>query len=115
MTFTDKEVTISSQRGGSKTYSLDEYKNWSRSDTELAVEVMLQIHGKGDTRKNRLGTRYSDVQKIVEVFCRDHDALIDAIADYIIRGLAGNGDTRKETLGGYYAEAQARVNEKLRG
>lgn len=115
MTFTDKEVTISSQRGGSKTYSLDEYKNWSRSDTELAVEVMLRKHGNGDARKNALGTRYSAVQKIVGSFCTDRDLLIDAISDYILRGLAGNGDDRKALIGDYYLEAQARVNEKLRG
>ena len=116
MRFDDETAYVCGDRSDrTKYYSLGEYKNWTRSDEELAVEVMLRIHGNGDARKNALGTRYSDVQKIVGAFCADRDLLIDAIADYILRGLAGNGDDRKALIGDYYLEAQARVNEKLRG
>ena len=116
MMFTDDYVVICGDRNDrTATYSLGSYCSWSRSDEELAVEVMLRLHGNGDARKNALGTRYSAVQKIVGSFCTDRDLLIDAIADYILRGLAGNGDTRKVLIGDYYPEAQARVNEKLRG
>ena len=116
MRFDDSTAYICGDRSDrTKSYSLGDYKNWSRSDQELAVEVMLRKHGTGDARKNALGTRYSDVQKIVGAFCSDRDLLIDAIADYILRGLAGNGDARKALIGDYYAEAQARVNEKLKG
>ena len=116
MRFDDETAYVCGDRNDrTKYYSLGEYKNWSRSDQELAVEVMLRKHGNGDARKNALGTRYSAVQKIVGSFCTDRDLLIDAISDYILRGLAGNGDDRKALIGDYYLEAQARVNEKLRG
>ena len=116
MMITDSYAVICGDRNDrTASYSLGKYSNWSRSDRELAVEVMLRLHGNGDSRKNALGTRYSAVQKIVGDFCADRDLLIDAIADYILRGLAGNGDARKALIGDYYPEAQARVNEKLRG
>ena len=114
MIFTDKEVTIKSKKNGSKTYSLDDYKNWQRTDTELAVEVMLGKWNNGDYRKNALGTRYTDVQKIVGEFVNDRNKMLNAMADYTIRGLAGNGDIRKETLKGYYTEVQGIINERYK-
>ena len=114
MIFTDKEVTIKSKKKGSKTYSLDDYKNWQRTDTELAVEVMLGKWNNGDYRKNALGTRYTDVQKIVGEFVNDRNKMLNAMADYTIRGLAGNGDIRKETLKGYYTEVQGIINERYK-
>lgn len=116
MRFDDDTAYVCGDRNDrTKCYSLESYKNWTRTDEELAVEVMLRLHGNGDSRKNALGTRYDAVQKIVGAFCADRDLLIDAIADYILRGLAGNGNARKSLIGDYYPEAQARVNEKLRG
>ena len=114
MTFTYKEVTIKSKKNGSKTYSLDNYKNWQRTDTELAVEVMLGKWNNGDYRKNALGTRYTDVQKIVGEFVNNRNKMLNAMADYTIRGLAGNGDIRKETLKGYYTEVQGIINERYK-
>lgn len=114
MTFTESYVVVCGDRKDrTKSYNLDSYKNWSRSNTELACEVMLCMHGNGDARKNALGTRYSAVQEIVGAFVEDRDLLIDSLADYVIRGLAGNGDDRKRILGGYYLETQARVNERF--
>ena len=48
MHFTDDMVVVCGDRSDrTKYYSLGEYKNWSRSDEELAVEVMLRKHGNG--------------------------------------------------------------------
>lgn len=83
------------------------YKN--RTDAQLAAEVMLEMHGKGDGRKKDLGSRYGNVQTIVETLAKDHAKLIDSLTDYVLDGLAGKGDERKRLLGEYYDEVQKRV------
>lgn len=83
------------------------YKN--RTDTQLAAEVMLEMHGKGDGRKKDLGSRYDKVQAIVETLAKNHTKLIDSLTDYVLDGLAGKGDERKRLLGEYYDEVQKRV------
>ena len=57
---------------------------------------------------------YTDVQKIVGEFVNDRNKMLNAMADYTIRGLAGNGDIRKETLKGYYTEVQGIINERYK-
>lgn len=83
------------------------YEN--RTDAQLAAEVMLKMHGKGDGRKKDLGNRYDKVQAIVETLVKNHAALIDALADYVLDGLAGKDEVRKKLLGKYYDEVQKRV------
>lgn len=116
MKFTDEYVCIAADRNDrTKIYPLGAYRNWSRTDQELAVEVMLRMHGNGDSRRNALGTRWSDVQKVVEKFLDDRDALIEAMADYVLRDLAGSGDKRRQILGGYWGDVQKVVTKRLRG
>lgn len=40
------------------------------SDLELALMVMLNYFGTGQTRKTKLGSRYAAVQKIVDQICK---------------------------------------------
>lgn len=42
----------------------------SYTDLELALMVLLGYYGNGQDRKNKLGSRYSDVQAIVEQILR---------------------------------------------
>jgi len=48
-----------------KTAALNTY-----SDLELALMVMLNYFGTGQTRKAKLGSRYAGVQKVVDQICR---------------------------------------------
>lgn len=116
MMFTDDYVVICGDRNDrTATYSLGSYCSWSRSDEELAVEVMLRKHGNGDARKNALGTRWAAVQEYVKIFVSDRDALLDAMADYIIRDLCGSGEKRRAFIGEeYYSDVQKVVTRKMR-
>ena len=116
MRFDDETAYVCGDRNDrTKCYSLGEYKNWTRSDEELAVEVMLRKHGNGDARKNALGTRWAAVQEYVKIFVSDRDALLDAMADYIIRDLCGSGEKRRAFIGeDYYSDVQKVVTRKMR-
>lgn len=88
-----------------------------KMDEDLAVEVMLGKHGKGDARKTSLGFRYDAVQKIVNEYAYHHDQFLNAFAEYILKGYAGNGEARKSFINNelLYGEVQAVINRKLRG
>ena len=79
----------------------------------LANEVKAGKYGNGDTRKIVLGSRYDEVQKIVNGSSKKS---VSAIADEVIAGKWGNGNDRKNKLqaAGYdYNAVQAEVNKKL--
>ena len=40
--------------------------------------------------------------------------MLNAMADYVIRGLAGNDETRKNNLKGYYTKVQDIINERYK-
>ena len=77
-----------------------------KTDEDLAVEVMLQIHGRLLVRRARLGSRYDAVQAVVERYVQSRDALLWAIADYTLKGFAGTGNERIKILGPYYDQTQ---------
>ena len=79
----------------------------SGTTLELVVAVMQGQYGDGDARKATLGSRYDEVQEMI-----NHIATADAntLASEVIAGTYGNGDTRKIALGSRYDEVQAIVN-----
>lgn len=83
-----------------------------RTAEQLAVEVMLGKHDKGDNRKKALGDSYDDVQQIVNGFIKDHNAYVRALADYVLNGYAGSGDKRKAFINDIklYNEVQSKIN-----
>lgn len=89
------------------------HKETSRTDSDVAVEVILGVHGNGVTRQKALGSRYDAVQKLVNQYLKDRPAMITAMAQYAIKGYAGNGETRKRFFGSYYSEVQKRINQIL--
>lgn len=90
-----------------------------KTNTQLALEVLLGKWGSGETRKKKLtkaGYDYYAVQKIVND--RMKKKSIDTVAKEVIDGKWGNGDIRKKclTVAGYkYATVQNKVNEILEG
>lgn len=93
----------------------------SKSNDEIADEVMNGDWGTGDDRRNRLisaGYDYAAIQAIVNARVSNVEAprkSNEVIADEVLTGAWGNGDERKNrlTAAGYdYNAVQAIVNSK---
>lgn len=82
------------------------------STADLAAAVMRGEYGNGDERRNRLGSRYDEVQNLIN---RANSASIDDLASDVLAGAFGNGETRKSILANRYDAVQARVNELTNG
>ena len=89
------------------------------SDEELARRVWTGEFGTGDTRKQKLGSRYAAVQALVNKGVGKPETTINVpfagisdeeLARRVWTGEFGNGDTRKQKLGSRYAAVQALVN-----
>lgn len=53
-----------------------------RSDGELAVEVLFDLHGRGDARREKLGSRYGKAQDMVEYYLDNAGDMLAAIMAY---------------------------------
>ena len=80
----------------------------SGSALSLVLGVMQGKYGDGNARKAALGTRYDEVQNMI-----NHIATASAstLANEVKAGKYGNGDTRKTVLGSRYTEVQNIVNQ----
>lgn len=81
----------------------------SGSTLDLAAAVMRGEYGSGDTRKQRLGSRYSEVQDFINHIA---SASASTLAEEVKAGKYGNGDARRQVLGSRYGEVQAIVNQR---
>jgi len=79
------------------------------STADLAAAVMRGEYGNGDKRRKRLGSRYDEVQALIN---RVSSSSVDDLAKDVLNGVFGNGDTRRAILGSRYDEVQARVNAR---
>lgn len=98
----------------------------NKSVDELAREVIAGKYGNGDTRKNALGSRYSEVQaKVNEMLAGNSKPSaptpapkpqvdILELVKKTIRGDFGNGEARRKALGSNYDEVQRQVNLNLK-
>lgn len=77
------------------------------STLNLVGSVMAGEYGDGENRKAALGSRYDEVQNVVNHIC---SASAETLAEEIKSGTYGNGETRKKVLGGRYDEVQKIVN-----
>ncbi|MBQ7308225.1 MAG: CHAP domain-containing protein [Clostridia bacterium] len=91
------------------------------SDEELAKRVWAGEFGNGDTRRQKLGSRYASVQALVDKgvgkptnntqsTTSKPQADILTLVKKTIRGDFGNGEARKKALGSNFAEVQKQVN-----
>lgn len=94
--------------GGSTAPSTPSLTTPSGSTLDLIVGVMQGRYGNGQDRVAGLGTRYDEVQGMI-----NHIARADAniLANDVLAGRYGNGDTRKIVLGSRYDEVQKIVNQ----
>lgn len=82
----------------------------SGSAADIAADVMRGKYGNGDERKAKLGSRFDEVQNLIN---RVATTSADDLASDVLNGLFGNGETRHAILGNRYDEVQAVVNEKV--
>lgn len=82
-----------------------DYENWDTVD--LVASVFRNEFGAGEERKNKLGTRYSEVQDLV-----DHIMLSDVsvLANETWKGQYRNGEERKAILGPRWKEVMDYIN-----
>ena len=112
---------IGEVKAGGTTPSSDISK---KSTEELAREVIAGKYGNGETRRNALGSRYSEVQaKVNEILNSNNKPTtpttpsnptpsvdILTMVKKTIRGDYGNGEARRKALGSNYDEVQRQVN-----
>ena len=77
---------------------------------ELAAGVMAGKYGTGEDRKKALGSKYDEVQALINHIA---GASIATLAKETIAGKYGNDDLRKKVLGPKYDAVQASVNKLL--
>lgn len=79
----------------------------SGTTLELVERTMNGEFGNGDARKSTLGSRYNEVQEMINHIA---SASAETLAEEVRAGKYGNGETRKIVLGNRYTEVQNIVN-----
>ena len=82
----------------------------TRSAAELVGDVLAGDAGNGSVRKAKLGSRYDEIQALVNHVLT---AKASTLAQEVIDGEWGNGETRVRAMGARYDEVQEKVNAKL--
>ena len=80
-------------------------------DQHFAVEVMLEKHGKKETRQDHFGSHYDNIQKMVDKMCRNHRYFCKWSADGILEGYLTIDDFYKAGHFDYRNEVQEMVND----
>lgn len=82
----------------------------NQPDYILLGNTLAGKYGNNEDRKKNLGSRYDEIQALVNHVCT---ASASVLADECIAGKYGNGDDRKAALGTRYDEVQEKINAKL--
>lgn len=77
------------------------------STLDLVYYTMQGKFGSGDARKAALGSRYNEVQDMINHIST---ASVQTLANEVLDGKYGNGDVRKTVLGSRYDEVQNQIN-----
>ena len=77
------------------------------STLDLVYYTMQGKFGSGDARKAALGSRYNEVQDMINHIST---ASVQTLANEVLDGKYGNGDVRKTVLGSRYDEVQNLIN-----
>lgn len=84
----------------------------SGTTLQLAINVMRNVYGTGDARRAALGSRYGEVQDLINHIANSSTA---TLVSETLEGRYGNGDDRKTILGSKYAAVQDAINRKNSG
>ena len=69
------------------------------------------MHGNGDERRERFGSDYDEIQKMVTKMVNNPAYLDRWAADYTFEMYAGNGEDRRKFFGKYYDQVQKKVTD----
>lgn len=90
----------------------------SKSDEQLAREVLAGVYGDGQARQQALGSRAEAVQRLVnellKVGQKGPDKSDQELAREVLAGKHGNGEDRKQALGSRYEAVQAIVSDLVK-
>lgn len=82
----------------------------NQPDYILLGNTLAGMYGNNDDRKKNLGSRYDDIQELVNHVCT---ASASTLASEACKGKYGNGEDRKRALGTRYDEVQEKINSML--
>lgn len=82
----------------------------NQPDYILLGNTLAGEYGNNEDRKKNLGSRYDEIQAIVNHVCT---ASASTLASEACKGKYGNGDDRKRALGTRYDEVQEKINAML--
>lgn len=82
----------------------------NQPDYILLGNTLAGEYGNGEDRKKNIGSRYNEIQALVDHVCT---VKVSTLVEEALTGKYGNGDDRKRALGTRYDEVQAKINEKL--
>ena len=74
---------------------------------DLVADTMRGVYGDGETRKQKLGSRYTEVMNVIN---HVDTASIDTLVSETKAGKYGNGQLRQTVLGSRYTEVQNKIN-----
>lgn len=121
-----KEFTVNSKNECTGVY--DSYRGWVgirvveltgnngevKVNSDYAVEVIAGKWGNDAVRVSKLGSRYKEVQRIVNYYLNGtkegRAAYLRAAASYVLKGFAGKAEERKKFFGKNYNDVQTKVN-----
>ena len=83
------------------------FEKW---DQHFAVEVLLERHGKKESRQDHFGDHYDNIQRMVDKMCRDHEYFCRWAADYVLERYATVNDFYKAGHYDYRQEVQQTIN-----
>lgn len=82
----------------------------NQPDYILLGNTLAGDYGNNEDRKKNLGSRYGEIQALVNHVCT---ASASTLASEACKGKYGNGDDRKRALGTRYDEVQEKINAML--
>ena len=82
----------------------------NQPDYILLGNTLAGEYGNNEDRKKNLGSRYDEIQALVNHVCT---ASASTLASEACKGKYGNGDDRKRALGTRYDEVQEKINAML--
>ncbi|OUQ33266.1 MULTISPECIES: GH25 family lysozyme [Erysipelotrichales] len=111
ISYHDYETTIKNAKlnGFGETSTQTPVNTPSGSTLDLVAGVMQKKYGDGEARKAALGTRYDEVQSIINHIA---NASIDTLVNEVKAGKYGNNPIRKTVLGSRYQEVQDKINNE---
>lgn len=120
-TFTKFRNEVAKGLSGDKPKPIKQPNLNNKTIEQLAKEVINGAYGNGAERMKRLGSKYEQVQNLVNDMLlgeskpsiKPESQILEQLATEVIAGVHGNGEERKRKLGKRYNSVQKIVNKRL--